>query len=90
MAKISSKIYPDYVAKELEKGPQQPIDFRMVSSVKSGLKCGRKLSDADSRWVEKWFEIKCKDVAKGGRNEEIVTDIIVKSYSKLWTNIKGK
>lgn len=57
----------------------------MIQSVKSGLKTGRKLSNADSRWVEKWFEVKCKDVS-----DPIVTDIIVKNYSKFWTNIDTK
>mmetsp|Transcript_19352 Transcript_19352/g.29664 ORF Transcript_19352/g.29664 Transcript_19352/m.29664 type:complete len:144 (-) Transcript_19352:1911-2342(-) len=32
-----------------------------MTSVKSGLKIGRKLSDADSKWVEKWFEVKLSD-----------------------------
>jgi hypothetical protein len=55
----------------------------MISSVKSGLKTGRKLSNADSRWVEKWFEVKCKDVS----DTKEVSEIIVKIFSKFWTNI---
>lgn len=59
----------------------------MISTIKAGQKCGRKLSDSDSKWVEKWFEIKCKDVS-GPSSNNVVTDIIVKLYSKFWVNIE--
>ena len=60
----------------------------MISSIKSGIKCGRKLSDSDSRWVEKWFEIKCKDLS-GALNNNVVSDIIVKFFTKFWVNIQS-
>ena len=50
-------------------GPEQPLEYKLISCVKSGQKCGRKLSNADSRWVEKWFEVKCKDVSKSDGGE---------------------
>jgi hypothetical protein len=79
---LSLDVMPSYVVKELKKSKDQPLQYSMVSSIKSGLKTGRKLSNADSRWVEKWFEVKCKDV-----QDSVVTDIIVKKFSKFWTNI---
>lgn len=61
----------------------------MINSMKSGQKAGRKLSNADSRWVEKWYEIKCKDVQTSSKaGEQIVTDIIVKHFAKFWTNVE--
>lgn len=62
-------LVPQYVAKELQLGPEQPLEYKLISCVKSGQKCGRKLSNADSRWVEKWFEVKCKDVSKSDGGE---------------------
>jgi hypothetical protein len=50
---------PLYIAKEIAKSEGQPLDFNKIESVKSGMKSGEKISDSDSRWVEKWFEIKC-------------------------------
>lgn len=80
---ISKDVMPSYVAQELKLTKNQQIDYKMVSNVKSGLKTGRKLSNADSRWVEKWFEVKCKDIS-----DSVVTDIIVKNFYKFWTNIE--
>ena len=60
----------------------------MISQVKSGQKCGRKLSDSDSRWVEKWYEVKCKDLS-GAVTNNVVSDIIVKFYTKFWINIQN-
>jgi hypothetical protein len=34
----------------------------MVEIIKCGSKCGRKLSNSEDSWVEKWYEIKCKDI----------------------------
>lgn len=59
----------------------------MIKSMRSGQKAGRKLSNTDSRWVEKWYEIKCKDVQTSNKaGDQVVTDIIVKHFSKFWTN----
>ena len=81
---------PEYLIKETVKTRDQPIAFNLIKSMKSGLKAGRKLSNTDSRWVEKWYEIKCKDVQSTNRaGEQIVTDIIVKHFAKFWTNTEA-
>lgn len=59
----SMAVVPEYVSKELQ-DLDQPLQYNLISCVKSGLKSGRKLSNTDSRWVEKWFEVKCKDISE--------------------------
>jgi len=61
--KLSMAVVPEYVSKELQ-DLDQPLQYNLISCVKSGLKSGRKLSNTDSRWVEKWFEVKCKDISE--------------------------
>ena len=61
------------------------LDLGNASSVKCGMKLGTKLSDLDAKWVEKWFELKCKDV----NSDHVVEDVIVKFYSKFWTNVEN-
>jgi hypothetical protein len=46
---------------------------------------GRKVSDKDTKWAEKWYEIKCKDVLLSNKK---VTDVIIKFYSKFWTKLE--
>jgi len=53
-------------------------------SIKSGCKSGKKLSDPDQKWVEKWFEIEAKDL---DLVKNIANKIIVKYYTKFWTNV---
>lgn len=43
---------------------------------------GRKVSDIDQKWAEKWFEIKCKDATLKDKKYQ---NIIIKFYSKFWT-----
>lgn len=62
------------------------------------MKLGCKQSDMDARWVEKWYELKCKDMGteknkvessdEGSTNKKVVSYIIVKFYSKFWTNVE--
>lgn len=85
---IDIKTVPSYIRNDLTVGPQQSIEFNMISEVKCGQKAGRKLSDSDSRWVEKWYEIKCKDLS-GSVSNNVVSDIIVKFYTKFWVNIQN-
>lgn len=80
---IEPKHFPEYILNDLT---QQGFKYDLVSCIKSGLKCGRKLSDSDSRWIEKWYEVKCKDVS-GAEKKNVVSDIIVKFYTKLWVNV---
>lgn len=61
------------------------LQLNNASSVKCGMKLGSKLSDLDSKWVEKWYEVRCKDV----NSDHVVHDIIVKFYSKFWTNVES-
>jgi hypothetical protein len=85
---IGNKLIPDYILADLVVGPNQLIEFNMIYSIKAGQKCGRKLSDPDSRWVEKWWEVKCKDLS-GALQKNVVSDIIVKFYTKFWVNIQS-
>lgn len=50
--------------------------------MKSGIKLGRKVSDENAKWGEKWFEIRCKDATLSDKR---VVDVIVKLFSKFWT-----
>jgi protein gp37 len=47
--------------KDLVLGQFQEINFQNITHLKFGQKAGRKLSDADSRWVEKWMEVRFVD-----------------------------
>jgi len=61
------------------------------------MKLGQKMSDEDSKWVEKWYEVRCQDTrtrnlkvapsTAQASGKKIVTDIIVKYYTKFWTNV---
>jgi len=84
-ATISKKFVPEYIRGDLEAGSKfQSISYEFISEVKCGIKLGRRFSDVDAKWAEKWYEIRCKDVsvAKGKKK---VTDVIVKFVSKFWT-----
>jgi len=54
----------------------------------SGQKIGSKLSDSDSIWVEKWFEVKIQD-GHLGEAGHVPKDLIIKSWSKFWTNVEN-
>ena len=56
-----------------------------IVELKSGYKSGKKLSDPDVKWVEKWFEVKSNDA---GVKKDTSSQILVKSQSKFWTNIE--
>lgn len=58
------------------------MSYNHVTEIKSGFKLGRKVSDHDQRWAEKWYEIKCKDFSLENKKTK---DVIVKFYSKFWT-----
>ena len=36
--------------------------YENVTSIKSGLKIGKKLSDGDNKWLERWYEIQFSDI----------------------------
>ena len=36
--------------------------FENIRSIKSGLKIGKKLSDGDNKWLERWYEIQFSDI----------------------------
>jgi len=96
-ATIPIDMAPDYIKVDLQKGLFQNVDFNEISNLKCGMKLGCKPSDLDARWVEKWYELKCKDMGtekskvessdEGSTNKQVVSHIIVKFYSKLWTNV---
>jgi len=84
-ATISKKFVPEYIRADLEAGSKfQSISYEFITEVKCGIKLGRRFSDVDAKWAEKWYEIRCKDVSalKGTKK---VTDVIVKFVSKFWT-----
>lgn len=63
-------------------GAYQRIGYKHISEIKSGIKLGRKFSDQDEKWGEKWFEIRCRDANTKDRQ---VVSVIIKFYSKFWT-----
>lgn len=80
---IAAEHIPPYIRDDIRAGfAFQHITYNFVTEVKSGVKLGRKVSDVDARWAEKWFEIKCKDAVLSDKR---VVDVIVKLFSKFWT-----
>ena len=59
-----------------------------MSELRCGQKIGKKLSDPDSKWCEKWFEVKCLD-NQNTKSEE-PQHIIIKYYAKFWTDIESR
>ena len=45
---------------------------------------GRKVSNHDDKWGEKWYEIRCKEATKDPGPQKF-TPVIIKFYSKFWT-----
>lgn len=96
-ATIPIDMAPDYLKVDLQKGLFQNVDFNDISNLKCGMKLGCKQSDLDARWVEKWYELRCKDMGtekskvessdEGSTDKQVVSYIIVKFYSKFWTNV---
>ena len=58
------------------------LSFNQISELKCGLKLGRKLTDPDKKWAEKWIEVKCFDSDN--------TQIIIKYIIKFWTDIEKR
>mmetsp|Transcript_15902 Transcript_15902/g.24518 ORF Transcript_15902/g.24518 Transcript_15902/m.24518 type:complete len:80 (+) Transcript_15902:1749-1988(+) len=58
---ISVESLPKYVQDEIsvEQTPYLALD--KITEFKSGLKIGSKIKDTTHRWVEKWYEARCKD-----------------------------
>jgi len=50
---------PDYIKDDLSLGHNKEYSFQHMTSIKSGLKIGKKLGDGDNKWIEKWFEVCC-------------------------------
>lgn len=96
-ATIPIDMAPDYIKVDLQKGLFQNVDFNEITNLKCGMKLGCKQSDLDARWVEKWYELRCKDMGtekskvessdEGSTDKQVVSYIIVKFYSKFWTNV---
>ena len=61
---IASVHIPNYIKPDLKLTPNQMIEVKQISDMKCGQKIGRKISDPDAKWCEKWFEIKCIDEQK--------------------------
>ena len=36
--------------------------FEHITNIKSGLKIGKKLSNGDDKWLERWYEIQFADI----------------------------
>lgn len=58
---IQMKHIPSYIKQDLRIDASEMVEIFQMSEIKCGQKIGKKISDADSKWCEKWFEIKCKD-----------------------------
>lgn len=80
---IALQHVPQYIQQDVQMGVSyQRIQYNYISEIKSGIKLGRKFSDQDERWGEKWFEIRCKEA---NVNDQQIVNVIIKFYSKFWT-----
>lgn len=80
---IANQYVPNYIQDDvIESNSYQAISYRYISEIKSGIKLGRKISDNDEKWGEKWFEIRCKEATV---KDKKVVDVIIKLFSKFWT-----
>ena len=80
---ISNEYIPQYISMDVMDGKTyQNITYKFITEIKSGLKLGRKCSDHDAKWGEKWFEINCKEAQL---KDKTVLDVKIKFYSKFWT-----
>ena len=82
---------PEYLQNMLIVSPQQAIPFQGVSELKGGQKFGKDMSNLDKKWTEEWFELICKDtmnrtMLENKHKEKKSDGIVVKFYTKLWTN----
>ena len=93
---------PEFIMDDLSLGQYQEINFSRITSLKYGEKAGRKRSDANARWVEKWMEVSfidkevsLADVSFQQREQSFGSvmkkdiDMIVKMFSKFWTNTEN-
>ena len=67
---IQKKHIPSYIQQDLLLGPNEMIEVKQISEIKCGQKIGKKVSDGDARWCEKWFEIKCIDELQSSKAQQ--------------------
>ena len=54
----------------------------------TGQKAGKHIAEPDKKWIEKWFELSCDDMSPPDHPSTApLQAIIVKYFSKFWTNI---
>jgi len=97
---IEMALIPGYIRDDisLEKNPE--LNLTRIQSCKSGVKVGSQIRNTNVRWIEKWFELSCKDQrVKSSKQVEVVgqtnmieqqpQDVIIRYYSKMWTLPEG-
>ena len=52
---INPQHAPDYMKNLI-------TQFEHITNIKSGLKIGKKLSNGDDKWLERWYEIQFADI----------------------------
>ena len=54
----------------------------------TGQKAGKHIAEPDKKWIEKWFELTCDDMSPPDHPSNApLQSIIVKYFSKFWTNL---
>jgi hypothetical protein len=93
---ISQLHIPKYIIDDISTENNPELNIRDITSFKSGIKIGSKLRNSNHKWVEKWFDMSCKDVKMESSKAVNVMDnnaikpkdqdIIIRYYSKIWVN----
>ena len=52
---------PGYIRNDLCSQANPELNLNNIVLCKSGIKVGSQLRDPNFKWVEKWFDIRCKD-----------------------------
>lgn len=87
---IAEMHVPKYIAADVISDLNPELGISKMTTFKSGIKIGSKLSNSSVRWVEKWFEVNCQQqvikTSKQHPGTALPQDVIIRFYSKIWTN----
>lgn len=93
---ISQLHIPKYIIDDVSTENNPELNIQQITSFKSGIKIGSKLRNSNQKWIEKWFDIRCRDVKiQSSKSVNVMDnnvikpmdqDIIVRFYSKIWVN----
>lgn len=59
---ISFEHIPEYIVDDVSTDKNPDLNIKNIQCFKSGIKIGSKITNQHHRWVEKWFEIHCRDL----------------------------